>query len=146
MFISREQPDKAVAVARDFGATRLVLFGTSSDDPARARDLDLACDGVEGWKLYQLAARLEETLRTPLVPCAPHAAQPVHSPHVEMFQMFCDPPRAPLPCFFDAGLAAALGPFRRFRHVVHHGYEQLDTVFGRLKARLDEYLQNIARD
>jgi hypothetical protein len=27
------------------------------------RDIDLACDGVPGWKLYELAARLEEELK-----------------------------------------------------------------------------------
>ena len=32
----------------------------------QAKDIDLACDGVSGWKLYELAARLEEELHTPL--------------------------------------------------------------------------------
>jgi predicted nucleotidyltransferase len=53
-------------LAREYGATRLVLFGSAADDPESARDLDLACDGVPGWKLYELAARLENELKISL--------------------------------------------------------------------------------
>jgi predicted nucleotidyltransferase len=49
-----------------YGATRLILFGSALIRPEQARDLDLACDGVTVWKLYQLGARLEEELRVPL--------------------------------------------------------------------------------
>lgn len=49
-----------------YGATRLILFGSMLDNPAEARDIDLACDGVSGWKLFELAARLEEELHAPL--------------------------------------------------------------------------------
>ena len=58
--------DQAISIARAFGATRLVVFGSYVDDPETARDLDLAVAGVKGWKLYELAARLEETLHVPL--------------------------------------------------------------------------------
>jgi hypothetical protein len=37
--------------------------------------------------------------------------------HVELFQRFCSPPHANLPLLFDETLAAALAPYRRFRHV-----------------------------
>lgn len=57
---------KAVQVARSFGATRLLLFGSAAKHPAHARDLDLACAGVPGWKLFELSAALEEALRVPL--------------------------------------------------------------------------------
>ena len=56
----------AVGVARQFGAKRLLLFGSALEHPATARDLDLACSGVPGWKLFELASALEETLRVPL--------------------------------------------------------------------------------
>ena len=38
-----------------------------------ARDIDIACDGVSGWKLYELAARIEEELHTrfDIVPLSP---------------------------------------------------------------------------
>jgi uncharacterized protein len=66
----------AVGIARQFGATRLLLFGSALTRPSSARDLDLACAGVQGWKLFELAAALEETLRVPLdlVPLDPPTA------------------------------------------------------------------------
>ncbi len=42
--------------------------------------------------------------------------------HIELFKQFCAPAHAPLPELFDARLATALAPFRKFRHVVYHGY------------------------
>lgn len=73
MAIQQEQIQRAVDLAKDFGATRLVLFGTASTTLQQARDLDLACDGVYGWKLYELGARLEEELRVSvdLIPLTP---------------------------------------------------------------------------
>jgi predicted nucleotidyltransferase len=71
--IRQEQISRAIELARAYGATRLILFGTAAERPDQARDLDLACDGVPGWKLYELGARLEEELRVPLdlVPLTP---------------------------------------------------------------------------
>jgi predicted nucleotidyltransferase len=57
---------KAVMAAREFGAKRLLLFGSALDNPTGARDLDLACEGVPGWKLFELASALERTLGVPL--------------------------------------------------------------------------------
>jgi predicted nucleotidyltransferase len=73
MPVGQSQIERAVTLARQFGATRLVLFGTAQQNPAQARDLDLACDGVPGWKLFELAARIEEEIRVPLdlVPLQP---------------------------------------------------------------------------
>jgi predicted nucleotidyltransferase len=73
MAVLQEQIEQAVALAREFGATRLILFGSAVTTPEQARDLDLACDGVPGWKLYELGARIEEELRIPLdlVPLRP---------------------------------------------------------------------------
>jgi len=64
---------KAVAVASRFGAERLLLFGSALENPLAARDLDLACAGVPGWKLFELSSALEETLGVPfdLVPLDP---------------------------------------------------------------------------
>jgi predicted nucleotidyltransferase len=73
MTIQQEQLERAVALAKAYGATRLILFGSAATAPERARDLDLACDGVSGWKFYELGARLEEELRVSLdlVPLSP---------------------------------------------------------------------------
>ena len=60
-------------LARAFGATRLILFGSALEDLSTARDLDLACDGISGWELYALGAQLEEELQLPLdlIPLSP---------------------------------------------------------------------------
>lgn len=73
MAVHQEQIDQAIALAKDFGVTRLILFGSAATEPKQARDLDLACDGITGWKLYELGARLEEELQIPLdlVPLSP---------------------------------------------------------------------------
>ena len=60
MAIEQKHLDQAIALAKTYGATRLILFDSALRHPDQARDLDLACDGVAGWKLYELGARLEE--------------------------------------------------------------------------------------
>lgn len=42
--------------------------------------------------------------------------------HIEIFKRFCNPAYSPFPVLFDESLAADLAPFRKFRHVVYHGY------------------------
>ncbi|MBI5970436.1 MAG: DNA polymerase III subunit beta [Deltaproteobacteria bacterium] len=65
--------EKIVDFAKRYGATRLILFGSALERPEDARDIDIACDGIQGWKLYEMAARLEEELGAPLdiVPLSP---------------------------------------------------------------------------
>jgi predicted nucleotidyltransferase len=48
MPVTDEHIETAKAIARDYGATRMVVFGSAVDDPENARDLDLAIEGVEG--------------------------------------------------------------------------------------------------
>lgn len=73
MAISQDQVEKITSLARSYGATRLILFGSSLDTPETARDVDLACDGVIGWKFYELAARIEDEIHLPLdlIPLSP---------------------------------------------------------------------------
>ena len=66
MTIDQPQLQKIISLPKAYGAVRLILFGSSVETPENARDIDLACDGVPGWKLYELAARLEEELHAPL--------------------------------------------------------------------------------
>jgi hypothetical protein len=74
--------------------------------------------------------------------------------HVDLFKRFCEPSFLPLPALFDRALSADLAPYRKFRHVVHHGYgfqldwermsegiEKAESVYGRFKAALEEYLK-----
>jgi predicted nucleotidyltransferase len=73
MAIEQKHLDRAIARAKTYGATRLILFGSALRHPDQAHDLDLACDGIAGWKLSELGARLEEELQVPLdlVPLTP---------------------------------------------------------------------------
>ena len=76
--------------------------------------------------------------------------------HVDLFQRFCLPSHPDLPVLFDARLALALAPYRRFRHIVFHGYGfQLDwdrmsegvagiqDVFLQFEQSVAEYLRSI---
>ncbi len=78
--------------------------------------------------------------------------------HVELFQRFSDPAYPGLPQLFDSELAAALAPYRRFRHVAFHSYGfQLDwhrmsegvknvqPIFDQIKDSLAVYLESIDR-
>lgn len=73
MSISKGQIEKAITLAKEYGATRLLLFGSALENPNQANDLDLACDGIVGWKLYELGAELEEILGVELdiIPLTP---------------------------------------------------------------------------
>jgi hypothetical protein len=76
--------------------------------------------------------------------------------HIDLFRRFCSPPYASLPTLFDDSLASALAPYRRFRHVVYHGYgfeldwsrmaegiRSVESVFAQLQTVLSDYLQTI---
>ena len=76
MAITKAQIDKIISLAKNYGAKRLILFGSALENPEMARDIDLACDGVSGWKLFAFAAHLEEELGIPLdvIPLSPSSA------------------------------------------------------------------------
>jgi len=61
--ISSEQIQTCVEVARKYGARRLVLFGSAAEDPGKAHDIDLVCEGVEGWDVIRMGAEMEERAR-----------------------------------------------------------------------------------
>lgn len=73
MSITKTQIERIITLAKAYGATRLFLFGSAAKAHTESRDIDLACDGISGWKLYELAARLEEELSTQLdvIPLSP---------------------------------------------------------------------------
>ncbi len=76
MPVTPDDLEKATELARAYGATRLVLFGSARDNPETARDLDLAVAGIEGWDIWKFGAELEEVLSLPLdvVPLEPENA------------------------------------------------------------------------
>lgn len=74
--------------------------------------------------------------------------------HIDLFKRFCEPGYKPLPGLFNESLSSAIAPFRKFRHVVYHGYgfqldwdrmqegmASVDNVYAQFKVRLLEYLQ-----
>lgn len=66
MAVAKEQIDRVIKLAKAYGATRIILFGSAAENPEEARDIDIACDGILGWKIFELAALLEDELGTVL--------------------------------------------------------------------------------
>jgi len=62
MTINKSQIDKIISKAKAYGATHLILFGSAVENPDTARDIDIACAGINDWKLFELAGKLEEEL------------------------------------------------------------------------------------
>lgn len=76
--------------------------------------------------------------------------------HADLFKRFCTPSQEPLPALFDDSLAASMSAFRKFRHVVYHGYgfqldwsrmkegmASIDDTFRRFESRLNGYLRTL---
>jgi hypothetical protein len=72
--------------------------------------------------------------------------------HADLFRRYCDPPYGDMPLLFDEMLAVEMAPYRKFRHVVFHGYgfqidwdrmdegiQHISDVFNRLKTKLAVY-------
>lgn len=59
MAITQEHINSAIQLAKEYGATRLLLFGSALDDPDNANDLDLGVDGLFGLKFFQYGGILE---------------------------------------------------------------------------------------
>ncbi len=73
MKITQKHIEKILVLAKVYGVVRLILFGSALKTPNETKDIDIACDGVSGWKLYTLGAQLEEELHIPLdiIPLSP---------------------------------------------------------------------------
>ncbi len=73
MAVDKTKIEKIREIAKSYGATRVILFGSAVDMPRKARDIDIACDGIPGWKLYEFAAKVENELKVSLdiVPLSP---------------------------------------------------------------------------
>lgn len=78
--------------------------------------------------------------------------------HIDLFGRFCSPGYLILPVLFDNKLASVLSPFRKFRHVVHHGYgfqiewesmseglNALDAIFRDVSFVLESFLDSLPR-
>lgn len=66
MPVTKYHIDKSVELAKIFGAKKLVLFGSSIDDPQNANDIDLAVDGIEGFQIFSFSDKLEKLINIPV--------------------------------------------------------------------------------
>jgi len=73
MLNKRKKLKKIIFLAKQYNISRLILFGSFLNDDIEANDIDLACDGINDWKLFELAARIEDELKIPvdLIPLSP---------------------------------------------------------------------------
>jgi len=76
--------------------------------------------------------------------------------HIDLFKQFCEPPYDDLPALFDEHLALNMSAFRKFRHVVHHGYgfqikwdhmqegiAIIEDVFSNFRNNLSNYIKTL---
>jgi hypothetical protein len=76
--------------------------------------------------------------------------------HLDLFQRFCAPAYTPLPEVFDDKTASEIAPYRRFRHVVYHGYafdlewdrmsegiEKAADVFARFESTIHNFIETL---
>ncbi|HOC70686.1 MAG TPA: nucleotidyltransferase domain-containing protein [Candidatus Hydrogenedentes bacterium] len=66
MAVSSEQLEKIVATLRAFGARRIVLFGSYAQDPSRARDIDLAVEGIPLRRLWRADGEVASEIDMPV--------------------------------------------------------------------------------
>lgn len=62
MALTQEAIDKAIDISKKYGVSKLLLFGSALDDLSTANDLDLACEGINGWALITLAGEIENEI------------------------------------------------------------------------------------
>lgn len=62
MAVTQDQINKAIELAKEYGATRLLLFGSALTDPENANDLDLGVEGIEPSKFFLFGATLEDII------------------------------------------------------------------------------------
>lgn len=57
--------EQAVGILRSFGAKRVLLFGSYARDPANARDIDLAAEGIPLNCIWKADGEISEILHVP---------------------------------------------------------------------------------
>jgi predicted nucleotidyltransferase len=62
MHITPDHIAHIIQRAKDYGARRLILFGSALDTPEDANDIDLAAD-IPGLALFEFAGTVENELR-----------------------------------------------------------------------------------
>ncbi|OGU12732.1 MAG: hypothetical protein A2X61_10080 [Ignavibacteria bacterium GWB2_35_12] len=62
MPVTQQQIDKAVEIAKEYGATKVLLFGSALEDPENANDLDIGVLGIPDDKFFQFGGVLENII------------------------------------------------------------------------------------
>lgn len=57
--ITQEQFDKCVEVAKRYGAKKLILFGSATENMEQARDIDLLCYGLKEIDVLRMAGMMK---------------------------------------------------------------------------------------
>jgi predicted nucleotidyltransferase len=65
MTITETHLNHIIRRAQDFGATRLILFGSALETPENVNDIDLAVT-MPGWEAFAFAEALEEEMQCPI--------------------------------------------------------------------------------
>ena len=66
MVIPQERLRRAVEALAEFGARRVLLFGSFLETPEEARDIDLAVDGIPLNRLLAADVAIHEILQVPM--------------------------------------------------------------------------------
>jgi len=64
MAVTKQHIDKAIELAKEYGATKLLLFGSALDDPGNANDLDIGVEGLMGMDFFEFGGVLENIINT----------------------------------------------------------------------------------
>lgn len=78
--IKQEQVLACVQIAKDYGATKVVLFGSTVNDPDNAHDIDLLCLGVPDHDFVPMHAEMENRAMVPV----DVVTEPPHTPFTEI--------------------------------------------------------------
>ena len=62
MPITQENINEAIKLAKEYGATKLLLFGSALYNPQNANDLDIGTEGIEPSKFFLFGAELEDII------------------------------------------------------------------------------------
>ena len=66
MAVTASEITKGIDILREFGAERVVLFGSAVESPETAADLDLAVEGIRKEKYLEALGELEDALPIPV--------------------------------------------------------------------------------
>lgn len=61
MNITPNHIKKITEIARNFGAKKVILFGSALETPEDANDIDIAID-IQSWEIFDFAGRAEEEI------------------------------------------------------------------------------------